>query len=391
MNNIRAFFWFFKLSKKLRHVFMFEPIVNWGIIKKSALMMLIGFGLNLEWLIWKVYLYFREDYWQWIHLDVLYEQIGVNICVLCLFILGLLYCIFLPKNNYNKYIIPIFTGILLNISICIESLLVGALSPSNIATYICLTNIILIIFPRFYVYLFLMPCTIFYISCCYLTLHHQLPYDLLFAISSTRYSNSFWLDSMMIMIAPVLIFTLLFTELLLKQWRNRERLIQQTSQRDPLTNIANRRMIDHTFAQLQNATHPYCLVIVDLDFFKQVNDRYGHNMGDQVLIEVAQLLQRTVRLNDIAGRLGGEEFLMILKNQTEENALAIAERCRSAIQNLNIQTAEGISIHLSASFGVASSTADLKPQQVLNLADKALYVAKNSGRNQVQILRAESS
>lgn len=386
MNNSSLFFWFFRLSKKLRHIFMFEPIVNWGIIKKSGLMMLIGFGLNLEWFIWKVYLCFRPDYWQWLNTAILSEQIILNFIYLVLFFFGLLYCYFCSHLKFNKYIIPTFAVILVNISICTNSILIGALNPANIATYICLINIVLIIFTRFYVCLFLAPCTFFYIICCYLTLHHHLPYDYIFKISGTRYSNSFWLNNTLSLIAPVLIFTVFFIELLLNQWRTRERLIQQTTQRDPLTNIANRRLIDQTFLQLQKNAQRYSLIIVDLDFFKRINDNYGHYMGDQVLIEVAQLLQRSVRLNDVTGRFGGEEFLLILRNQNEEHAKQVAERCRIAIENLIVRTTEGHRVELTASFGIATSQLNLTPQQVLNLADKALYVAKNSGRNQVQSL-----
>lgn len=385
MNSKPSRFWLFQTSKKIQNFFILEPIVNWGIIKKSALMMIIGFGLNLEWFIWKVYLCFRPEYWKWLDVDVLYPQVLANFIILVMFLIGLILCYFFHENHKSKYLIPIFTGILLNISICVESLLIGALSPANTVTYVCLTNIILIIFPRRYVYFFLLPCTLFYITCCYLTLHHQIDYDYLFTIKVMRYTNSFWLTSMIVLISPVLLFAVSFTELLLNQWRTRERLIQQTSQRDPLTNIANRRVIDQTFDTLKE---PYSLILVDLDFFKHVNDHYGHYTGDQVLIHVARVLQKTVRLNDIAGRLGGEEFLLILKNQNEDNAKQIAERCRLAIKDLVVTSEEGIRVYLTASFGVSycSKKSILSPQQVLNLADKALYVAKNSGRDQVQVL-----
>lgn len=383
---MRSFFWFFRLSKKIHTQIMFEPIVNWGIVKKSALMLIIGFGLNLEWFIWKISLYLRPEHWQWINLKILPQQIFLNFIILILFVLAFLYCLYFKNTEKHQYAIPIFTSILLNVSICIESLLIGALSPANMMTYISLTNIILIIFPRRYVYFFLVPSSLFYVACCYLTLHHHIEYDYLFKISSTRFANSFWLSSMILLISPVLLFAITFTELLLNQWRNRERLIQQMTLRDPLTNIGNRRAIDYEYEQLEKKKHGYSIILVDLDFFKKINDQYGHDTGDRVLIHVAQLLQRKIQIQDVVARLGGEEFILILENQTLVQAQQVAENCRLAIESCQLIGKDGEKIKFTASFGVATHSAQLRPQEVLHQADKALYVAKNSGRNQVQVL-----
>ena len=128
----------------------------------------------------------------------------------------------------------------------------------------------------------------------------------------------------------------------------------------------------------------YAIVLLDLDHFKNINDQFGHHMGDTVLIAVSQKLGLHLRESDVVGRFGGEEFILILKQSSALKARQIAERCRSAIEALVINNDEGQSIHVTASFGIAQSHHGLRPQQVLDQADKALYAAKASGRNQIK-------
>lgn len=128
----------------------------------------------------------------------------------------------------------------------------------------------------------------------------------------------------------------------------------------------------------------YAIVLLDLDHFKNINDQFGHHMGDTVLIAVSQKLGLHLRESDVVGRFGGEEFILILKQSSALKARQIAERCRAAIEDLVIQNENGRAIRITASFGIALATDKLKPQQLLDQADKALYAAKASGRNQIK-------
>ena len=107
-------------------------------------------------------------------------------------------------------------------------------------------------------------------------------------------------------------------------------------------------------------------------------------MGDTVLIAVSQKLGLHLRESDVVGRFGGEEFILILKQSSALKARQIAERCRAAIEDLVIQNENGRAIRITASFGIALATDKLKPQQLLDQADKALYAAKAGGRNQIK-------
>ncbi len=120
-------------------------------------------------------------------------------------------------------------------------------------------------------------------------------------------------------------------------------------------------------------------MILDLDHFKEINDSYGHPVGDMVLKEIAGILKNNVRGCDTAGRWGGEEFLIVLPQTDLYNAMAAAEKIRSVME----ETEFSVAGHVTCSFGVASVRKDDDQDKLLSRADKALYEAKNSGRNRV--------
>jgi diguanylate cyclase (GGDEF)-like protein/PAS domain S-box-containing protein len=152
---------------------------------------------------------------------------------------------------------------------------------------------------------------------------------------------------------------------------------------DPLTLCLNRRSLalnyDALFTQAKAGGEHLSSIMVDIDFFKSVNDRYGHATGDQVIKAVADVLKTCTRDTDLVGRYGGEEFCVILPNLYLDKAAQIAERIRQAIEK---KSCSGVKI--TASLGVASLESNTnKPDELINQADKALYAAKKSGRNRV--------
>lgn len=162
-----------------------------------------------------------------------------------------------------------------------------------------------------------------------------------------------------------------------------------TARRDGLTDLFNRRAFEEHFSKAvewtdRNEGTLLALVIVDIDFFKKVNDTYGHDAGDQVLRAVARVLARDRRATDSVARLGGEELALILPSVTEKGALEVAERLRERVENLRVNTNAG-EVNVTASFGVAiyrSRGGD--SAAIFERADKALYAAKHGGRNRVE-------
>jgi diguanylate cyclase (GGDEF)-like protein len=125
-------------------------------------------------------------------------------------------------------------------------------------------------------------------------------------------------------------------------------------------------------------------MMMDIDYFKHVNDTYGHLSGDQVLKVLSQVSQSVNRQTDILARLGGEEFAVFMPDTSQAEAVEVAERLRLALANTAMTLPEGQSIHITVSIGVTSIQAtDSHIDDLLKRADAALYAAKNSGRNRV--------
>jgi two-component system, cell cycle response regulator len=156
---------------------------------------------------------------------------------------------------------------------------------------------------------------------------------------------------------------------------------------DPLTGLPNRRALmerlQSEWARFQRYRGKLSLIMADIDHFKQVNDTYGHHIGDKMLQEAAQIIAKQCRKNDFPCRYGGEEFVVICPDEPGVGAACLAERCRQEVAKVRI-VAQDKSVQITASFGVADAS-DLPTQEsLLKLADDALYQAKNAGRNTVQ-------
>jgi diguanylate cyclase (GGDEF)-like protein/PAS domain S-box-containing protein len=157
---------------------------------------------------------------------------------------------------------------------------------------------------------------------------------------------------------------------------------------DPLTGLFNRRYLEETLgrelARAERLEQPVSLIMGDLDYFKTVNDRYGHLAGDEVLRVFGHLLQHNARESDIFCRYGGEEFLLVLPGLSIENAGERAEQLRTVLASMPINIGS-IAIQVTASFGVAAYPQHGRsPTQLIAAADEALYAAKENGRNQVR-------
>lgn len=165
-------------------------------------------------------------------------------------------------------------------------------------------------------------------------------------------------------------------------------LVRQARQ-DPLTGIANRRTMWDVGERLTAATlknrRSLGLLMIDIDHFKAINDRFGHGAGDQVLIAVTRSLADTVRRGDTLARIGGEEFLVLLPNSGSEETAATAERLRMAIAALDVPIAGQAPLRCTVSIGCSLLERDGAGwEEIVGAADRALYRAKNLGRNRVE-------
>ncbi|MDH5570860.1 MAG: GGDEF domain-containing protein [Gammaproteobacteria bacterium] len=158
------------------------------------------------------------------------------------------------------------------------------------------------------------------------------------------------------------------------------------AQLDPLTGIQNRAALDKTLAREVTLAHrnntPLSLIVVDIDFFKKINDEHGHATGDDILKSFAQCINNSLRGSDIVFRYGGEEFVILLTGSDGRSVRAVANRVRKAIEDFKFISNDQL-IPITASLGTASLTNKDSTKSLFKKADQALYCAKESGRNQV--------
>lgn len=159
--------------------------------------------------------------------------------------------------------------------------------------------------------------------------------------------------------------------------------LEHISQYDHLTGLANRYALHQRFnveMDLASQTlQTFSLILLDLDFFKDINDTYGHDVGDNVIKEFAVLLQSMVRENDLVGRWGGEEFLILCSQTSKNGAFQLAEHLRLQVQTMGFS----VDRQITASFGLSEYRQGETIGDTIKRADDALYLAKNNGRNQI--------
>lgn len=223
-----------------------------------------------------------------------------------------------------------------------------------------------------------------------LTVQGVVPYAPLFIeqpLSQSPAYATFYFVTQVYFVLPFLIVSIVVSLLFLQQSRQREAQILHLSQTDPLTQLYNRRTAQERLIELMKnpAGYPISVVLLDLDFFKKINDTHGHLTGDRVLKTVSQVLRDSLRKNDLVARFGGEEFLLILDGITCNTAEKVAERCRTLLMKTTVLNDAGEQINMTGSFGVACilTGGHFVVDDILRQADEALYKAKENGRNQV--------
>lgn len=164
-----------------------------------------------------------------------------------------------------------------------------------------------------------------------------------------------------------------------------EQRLAELAETDKLTGLYNRTRLDRVLKgeliRAKRFEHKFACVLIDIDYFKQVNDTYGHTVGDEILVEMSNLILKHTRKSDTVIRWGGEEFILICAEIDKEGVMAVCEHLRQSISEFTFSTVE----HLSVSMGVAMYEDSDTIDSIIQRADKALYTAKDEGRNCIEI------
>ena len=173
---------------------------------------------------------------------------------------------------------------------------------------------------------------------------------------------------------------------------NTHEQLKEIARTDPLTGLSNRRdiieKIEYEQIRFERSKNSFVIIIGDLDFFKSINDKYGHDCGDYVLKEVAQTMRSTIRKQDIVARWGGEEFLLLLPETPLEGGKVAAEKVREKIENSNFKYNNDL-LSVTITFGVSVYNNIMEIDDCIKKADQALYRGKHKGRNCVVALKPE--
>ncbi len=176
--------------------------------------------------------------------------------------------------------------------------------------------------------------------------------------------------------------------------KRQESVLRSQADRDPLTSMYNRRYFEVKVAQKIKNAHiqktPFAILMLDADKFKSINDKYGHKIGDKVLIELSAVCERSLRPEDVVARYGGEEFVVFVDNVDKNTAVMVANRLRKAISESVVYADDNTPVTFSVSIGVAPSGISDNVSIMIKMADDAMYLAKQNGRNRVEIYDKES-
>lgn len=364
-------------------------IINWNPLERCILMLIFAGSLNLLWVFWKTYIIFTPSIHQWVQLEIVQTLVWANLGF-SIILFSLIYpCYKLRDSIFAQKTLPYICITLFISTLIFDGFYVGLVSPAAICAMICVVTVGLVLFSRIIVYNILFPSLLLVSYIMYQCLIGNLPYAPLFTIDDLQqnYFNAFWLASMLYFMLPIAVCCFFLFDIILRQWRHREQKYQSLSQIDPLTHLLNRRSINEYLLKVENEpleAKPFYIILMDLDFFKTINDTYGHIKGDEVLFKIAEVLKVQTRPEDLVGRFGGEEFIILTATNDQEDAYQIAERCRNAIMQIKIYSDQK-PIALTASFGIAHWQPHAGSiQEALHQADIAMYQAKDSGRNLVK-------
>lgn len=375
------------IKAKLLNIVPQGMMMNWSAFDKSLLILLLSGLDQIVWWIWCVYSYLTPSVQEWINSDYMFQrivEISITIVITFISLLGL------HKYRQNKLLYQITPMLVISIFTILyihAAFSIGITSPTTIGGYISIVSLGFLFIERKYIYIVIFPSTVVLLYLIYLSATNQIDYAPVFSDqlnSSNIYKNTYWVGSMAFLYFPIFVICTSLFEILLNQWRNREQEIKKISEKDGLTNVYNRRSISEKLSLLDKHEQSYAVVLLDLDHFKKINDNYGHDIGDRVLRRVASILAQNIRYKDMVGRFGGEEFILILNEDDLNVVKEVAERCRYQIEKTQIQVHNGLSIHITASLGIAVANQADSHENIVRLADQALYLAKSSGRNQVR-------
>lgn len=372
--------------------FNFADVLDWSAVDKGILLPLILIPIYAQYLLWAGYVLLRDD--RTLLADVVFLE-GQGSVVMD-FIVGALALLALgaalrrrwPDARWYQYLCALYYS--LTLMYC--GYIIGALSFAAGVVLVGAPLVGFILLDRAVVYVAWAAAVVAMLVASYAGAIGLVQYApaIVPPVPGDSANQLFWTTSTIYFAAPHLVIIMALADFLLGRWREREKAFRTLSYTDVLTGVHNRRsvlqLLEREVAKRHRRGAPVSVVLVDLDHFKQVNDTWGHPAGDRVLTTASAILADCLRQSDALGRVGGEEFLLVLPDTDIDGARVIAERCRQRLAETNITAENGVTFQVTGSFGISGNARDpgIAVDALVAAADDALYRAKQNGRNRVE-------
>ncbi|MFZ3194204.1 MAG: GGDEF domain-containing protein [Moraxellaceae bacterium] len=383
---------------QLRH--LVSAILDWSPTQRLALLLALLFGQFLLYSVWAGFVLYYPQAQRYISLAILIELFPAYFLIL-IYLAALYFCCRLlahhPHSHWHS-VMQFVVAMSLAIGIPMLAVLGGLLSLGAGMLVLGIPILGLFFFQRWASYLLFAFSVLVFVALVVATAVDYLPYAPLLTDQGLMggKNSGFWLYS-------TIFFNLMYVGLLfgmidqlIQEFKSREQKVRYLSEHDELTGLLNRRAVQQKIQLLlgrarRSTAVQVSVLVLDLDFFKSINDRWGHLVGDEVLMACAHRLQQIVAERGWVSRYGGEEFLVLLLQHSPQEAELLAERICEGIRQLQVRCDAAQSVQLTVSVGVASQAVDRVEAifALIHQADQALYLAKERGRNQVVL--AEST
>lgn len=342
--------------------------------------MFVDATMEVVFLLWKIMLV-APTMGNALNQSVLDQHYPIAMTMIVTSVLIAITCFIYRQSQRLKLVMPLFCALYIGLTLCYHSYLVGTIAPITGVLLVGAGVIGLLLFGRRVIYPVLLLAVVILSVLTYAAMIGHIPYAPLFYYPHLPFPQQsiWWLINTTVLYIVVLISVVALFDTIISAWWKQSQEILHLSQTDSLTQLYNRRSLTTYLQQLSRQPQHTCLILMDLDHFKKINDTYGHLVGDQVLQDVAKQLSSTVRQGDWVGRYGGEEFIVVLPQTQLEQAIEVAERCRIAISQVLIKATPARAI--SGSFGVLHIEGSFDMSHALSQVDALLYQAKHQGRN----------
>ena len=379
-----------------------SAILDWSPTQRLALLLALLFGQCVLYGMWASFVLYYPDAQRYIHFDFLMGLLPFYFYILAYLVLLYVCCRYLPANADSRWHHAMQAVVALSLAVGIPALagLGGLLSLGAGMLMLGIPILGLFFLQRWASYLLFVAGFGVFIGLVVLTTLDHLRYAPLLTEQGLLggKNSGFWLYSTIFFNLMYVIPLFFMIDQLIQEFKSREQKVRYLSEHDELTGLLNRRAVQQKIHSLFGDTRHTDMVqvsifVLDLDFFKSVNDRWGHLVGDEVLVACAHRLQQIVGDRGWVSRYGGEEFLVLLLEQPPAEAELLATRICQGIGQLQVHCNAVESLHVTVSIGVATQAIDrIEPIfKLIHQADQALYQAKENGRNQVVMSHLEAN